>query len=374
MKELTQGQLLAREVDATLRQFIYAPDEYSYTAMAAFVLHSHMRAKDGEFLPAHTARLALLSKEAGCGKSLALKIVTRLSYSGELISKPTEAGMVTLINQVKASVGFDEIDRFFGRTGRGRDDMMNIINLGYEKEGGNIIRQSEGTVDRQNVHAPMALAGKNLMSFQHAENWDTVRSRSIVIGLERKPRDAYVDTYDVEIHSAHLRELMEQLQDWGHAHGRDIVKIDVNEIIPGEIINRDREIWRVFFRIAQHLGDGWPERVEKAARFFVLGQVDAQKKSISPSQEVLSCVRAAFEDDDEFLSTDDLVFRLKQDGPLRPSIAREWKTLTSGRMGLSRMLKIHDVESSRPMINGEQHVGYTREALDLPPVAVKIEN
>lgn len=373
MKELTEGQLLAREVDATLRQFIHAPNEHAYTAMAAFVLHSHMRNISGEFLPAHSPRIYFGSDLPGCGKSLALKIVTKLSYNGEPVSLPTTHGLITLINQAKATVGFDEIGRFFGRKGRGRDDMMNILEVGYEKEGGSVIRQSSGVVERQNVHAPIALAGTGLMSFQHEDNWQTVRSRTIVIGLTPKPVGAFVDTYDAEHHSGELRALAERLQDWGHASAKEIVRIDVDTIIPKDIINRDREIWKIFYRIAQHLGDGWPERVEKAARAFVLGEW-TERKSVSPADELVSCVKASFKDDEPFLSTDEILFRIRQDGPLKPSAARSWATLTSARMGLARMLKVREIYSDRPMLDGEQHAGYFRESFDLPSVSVKIEN
>jgi Protein of unknown function (DUF3631) len=369
VKEYTKGQLLAREVDATIRQFIYAPNEQSYTAMTMFILHSHMRNPSGEFLPAHTPRVYFGSKLPGCGKSLALKIVAKLCYNGEVISRPSTAGMITLINQGKATVCFDEIGRFFGRTGRGRDDMMNILEIGYEREGGSIIRVADGRVDRQNVHAPVALAGKNLMDFEHGENFDTVRSRTIVIGLERKPADAYVDTYDNERHGGRLRGLMDRLADWSQSNARTICELEVDEIIPKEIINRDREIWKIFYRIATFIGDEWPTLVDKAARAFVLSSWDEDDTpSIGPAQELLDAVRSTFAGEEEFVSTSEILSRLGR-LPTRPALMFEWTTQRSAEMGLSGALKINGAESSRHTFDNAQVMGYTRASLGIPAVA-----
>lgn len=369
MKEFTQDQLLLREVQATFEQFVWAPNKHCHTVTTLWVAHTHLRkslASGGEFLPYITPRLYFGSKIAGCGKSLALKVTTRLSHNGEMILSPTTAGIITMINEDRATLGFDEIDTFFGRNGSGRDTMRAVLNGGYE-HGTRIPRQAQYASDKQNIHGPIAMAGKNAAAFTGSDGFETLRTRSISIILDRKPADAYVDQFDPELHNSRLRGLMERLKDWGVANAKEITGIDVGEIIPKEIINRDREIWTVLFRIAQFVGDEWPERVERAARAFVLGEWDKDDTPcVSPAKELLTCVRAAFEDGEEFLPTAEILFRIREPGPLRPSLADEWTSVRSAEMGLASGLGVHGIESVRPMIDGVQAKGYTRFDLGIP--------
>lgn len=373
IKEYTPEQLLAREVEAVFRQFIYAPNDQSYTAFTLWTLHTHLRDRSGEFLPYITPRFYLGSKRAGCGKSLALRVMARLSHNGEKVTSPTPPSIMALMNVTHSTIGFDEIDTYFRRNGGGRDDMRGILNEGYEV-GAHTTRIRDGAVERQNIHGPIALAGKNADEFLHHENWETLRTRSLSVILDRKPVDAYIDQYDSERHNPRLRGLMERLKDWGVANARGICKIDVEDIIPKQIANREREIWKILFRLGQHLGDEWPERVEKAARSFVLGEWDVDDTPfITPAAELLTCVQMVFKDDEDFLSTDDILFRIGQ-GSIRPSLMDEWATKRSAEMGLASALGVQvGAKPIRRQVDGEQAMGYTRTSVRCPEPALELD-
>lgn len=365
LKEYTQDQLLANEVEQVYRQFMHMPNEHCFNVATLWVMHTHLRDMTGEFLPYITPRLYFGSKIAGCGKSLALKITTRLSHNGEMVLEPTAASVTTLLNQDRATLGFDEIDTFFGRTGRGRDSMRAILNGGYES-GAFVTRQRSDVADRQYIHGPIVLAGKNATVFLTHENFETLRTRSIPIILDQKPADTYVDRYNPERHNPRLRGLMERTKDWGLSNGRAITSISVDGVMPKEIANRAEEIWTVLFQIAQHLGDEWPKRIEKAARAFVLGEWDeSDVPCISPAQELLTCVQVTFADEDEFLPTAEILFRLAN-LPQRASLMDEWQTKRSAEMGLSNALAVFGVKHVRRQVDGEQEWGYDRGDVGCP--------
>lgn len=373
MKEYTEDQLLMRAVEATYKTFLWAPDEHVFTVLTLWVAHTHLRrsiSAGGEFLPYITPRLYFGSTMAGCGKSLALKLTAKMSHNGRLVSSATIPAMINMLNEGKASVFFDEIDRYFRRSGSGRDEMHNLLNAGYEREATMPCVLNHQVQDR-NVHGPVALAGKNVAQFNR-EDFDTLRTRSIQVILDQKPVDAFVDRYDAERHNPRLKIIMERLKEWGVANGQAITSIFVDEIMPREIHNRAGDIWRILFQVAQHLGDDWPARIDAAARSFVLGEraPTESRAVVSPEAELRNTVSGLFEDGEDFLSTSEILLRIGR-LPTRPAMFFEWTTTRSMEMGLSTGLEIFGITSSRHTYNGEQRMGYTWLAVK-SPVAVDL--
>lgn len=365
MRKFTPEQLLANEVEQVFRQFVHMPNEHCYTAATLWVQHTHLRTGEGVFLPYVTPRMYFGSKIAGCGKSLATELTTRMSHNGEVVLEPTPPSVTTLMNQDLATLGFDEIDTYFGR-GTGKQAMRAILNGGY-KRGAKVTRQRADETDRQNCHGPICLNGKNANLFMTDEKFETLRSRSICIILEKKPVDAYFDRFNPEVHEPRIEGLMKRLKRWGVTHGKEINCIPIEGLMPRDIANRAEEIWTVLFRIAHHLGGDWPERCEKAARAFELGQWDTEGQSdfddtpcVTPSEELLAAVQECFHDDEEFLPTATIIERLE--GLQEPvSLMDEWKTERSANMGLARGLGVYAIKHVRRQRDGIQEWGYTRE-------------
>lgn len=366
MKEYSPEQLLANEIEQVYRQFMFMPNDHCFNVATLWVMHTHLRSNAGSFLPYITPRLYFGSKIAGCGKSLATEITARLSHNGEVILEPTSHSVTTLMNQDLATLGFDEIDTYFGR-GRGRDSMRAILNGGY-KYGARVTRERSGEADRQNCHGPIVMNGKNAQLFLTADTFETLRTRTISIILDQKPADYYVDRYNPARYDDRLRGCMERIKAWGLTNARAITTTEIDDLMPKDIANRAEEIWTVLFQIAAHLGDEWPARCEKAARAFVLGEWDKEDTPcISPAQELLVCVQATFTDFDEFLSTAEILDRLEL-LPQRATIMDEWTTERAAENGLSRSLAVHGAEHVRRQVGGDQRWGYTRESVRCPAV------
>jgi hypothetical protein len=357
MKEYTAEQLLANEIEQVFRQFMSMPNEHSYTVSTLWVLHTHLRSVDGVFLPYITPRLYFGSKSAGCGKSLATELTTKMSHNGEVILEPTTPSVTTMMNQDQSTIGFDEIDTYFGR-GVGKSSMRAILNGGY-KRGAFVTRQRSDETDRMNCHGPIVMNGKNANLFLGHDNFETLRTRSISIILEQKPADVYVDRYNPEMHDARLHGLMRRIKKWGMVNAKSVISIPIEGLMPAKIANRAEEIWTVLFRIAAHLGDDWPARCDSAARAFVLGEWEEEvTPCISPAEELLQRVRATFADTEEFLSTETILGRLTG-----ASLMAEWVGgERAATMGLSRGLAVFGIEHTRRRLNGSEPVwGYGRE-------------
>ena len=241
MKEYTNDQLLANEVEETFRQFMHMPNEQCFTVTTLWVMHTHLRSVTGSFLPYVTPRLYFGSNLAGCGKSLATEITTRLSHNGRMIVEPTAPSVTTLMNQNRATVGFDEIDTYFGR-GTVKQSMRAILNAGY-KRGGDVTRERSDETVFLNCHGPIVMNGKNAMLFMNSDKFETLRSRSIPILLERKPSAAYVDRFNPEVHEARLDGLMKRLKYWGLVHASTIEPWGLTNMSPAMLVGSVPAAW-----------------------------------------------------------------------------------------------------------------------------------
>lgn len=359
---------LAREVEGTFRQFLHLPNQHTFTVSTLWTLHTHLRDVEGRFLPYITPRLVYLSKAAGAGKTTALELTTYLSHNGEMVIDPTPPSIVTLIDSNRSTLGFDEIDLYFGR-GSARSSMRTILNGGY-KRGAYVTKRRNDETVRENIHAPVAMAGKNATSFLTLERFDTLKSRSHCIIMEPKPSDVETDYFDEEVHLPRIRHLAERLKRWGLQHGRGITSSDPQ--IPREIHNRNREIWKVLFQVAGHLGEEWPQRCEEAARAFILGEHDESHAPMeSPADELLKWTRAVFSPEEDALPSVEIVGRLL-DLPGEHWWQREWATERSATMGLARQLSIHGITHSKLYIEGSTPWGYTRADLCMPLVQADV--
>lgn len=364
MKQYTNDQLLANEVEQVFRQFLYMPNDHSFVVPTLWVMHTHLRSAEGVFLPYVTPRLYFGSKIAGCGKTLATELTTRLSHNGEMVLEPTPPSITSMMNQDLSTLGFDEIDTYFGR-GHGKNSMRAILNGGY-KRGAFVTRQRSDESDRQNCHGPIVMNGKNAGLFLTSDKFETLRTRSICIILEQKPHDYDVFRWNPELYEGRLQELMGRLRRWGLHNARAILDIPIDGLMPTRIANRAEEIWTVLFRIAKHLGGDWPARCEAAARAFVLGEWEDDTPSVSPIEELLYGVRTVFGDDEQFLPTIEILDRLEA-LPQQMSMMKEWPSTRAASMGLANALAVYGVTHVRRTYDGEQVWGYDRDDLGCQP-------
>jgi hypothetical protein len=368
MKKFTPDQLLANQVERVYREFMHMPNDSAYVVSTLWTMHTHLRDNEGRLLPRVTPRLYFGSKQPGAGKSLATELTIALSFNGEMIGDPSPPSIVAMMNEDHATLGFDEIDTHFGRGANSKLRMKGILNMGYRRGGAKVTQVRGGVAERLDPFGPMVLNGKNAsVWFMPDGPFDTLRSRSISIILEPKPRDIVLARYNPELHEDRILALRDRLARWGGNAASSILSIPIEGLMPAEIANRAEEIWTVLFRIANYLGDAWPERVEKAASTFALGKWAPEDEPIlDPFEELLANVQATFTDDDEFLPTGEILVRLEA-LPQRTSIMDEWQSDRAAEMGLANGLAVYEVHADRGYWKGTQVRGYSRDAVGLDP-------
>lgn len=363
----TDSQLLVAEVESNFRKFMYM-NEHDYTVLSLWVPHTHLWGNVGgqyRFLPQRTGRVYFGSNRAGAGKSQGMELTTLMSAHGDIHINPTSYGLISAINEGLGTNGVDEIDRFFGASGGKAADVQTILLAGY-KSGSHFTRQQQGQAVKYNIHGPAVLAGKNLNAFKTAPQFDTMLTRSFVIELDRKPANVAITEYESVLHESRLRAISERLGYWGTRYGRDIVRQDVRDWIRSVgLANRDREIWTILFQIAQFIGGSWPSRIEKAARYMVLGETDDDCVMTvqSPFEQIMEMARLSFSDNEPFLPTRILVRRMLEN-PLSDGMLfhREWRNPQAASMGLAEAMAANGVATSeRGSYQGKQDRGYYRQ-------------
>lgn len=360
MRSMTESQKLAADIEGVYKQFMWLPNEHSYTVPTLWVLHSSLRDGEGMHLPYITGRLGWFSKTPGCGKSLGMKLTAFMSANGKLLVNPTAPSLTMMMDRDRNTCGFDEFDKYMGK-GNGNGPMFGIINAGYERGTVSTKVRNDEIVDEY-LAGPIVLSGKNYTRFTTAENFDTIRSRTHVILTEKKPAiGSGVDNFQAELHTPRVKAIGTRVQKWGVTNAPAILAQDVT--IPERIASRALDIWKNLFEIALFIDGGvkgeWWKRCESAARAFVLNEwAEDVHQVISSTDELLMEVRAAFDDEQTFIRSKDLLAHLMSI-PGDVWWKREWKNPQAAAMGLARALKTFNIEHSREYVNGIQERGYS---------------
>lgn len=367
MKELSVGQKLVRQTESVFREFVYFPHEHAYTVASLWVPHAALRDTSGRFLPFATPRLPFVSDVPGCGKSVAAELTIRMSVAGEIIGNPTTPGFTMLTHQGCATVCLDEMDILFGPRGNKREELKGLLNLGYRR-GATTGRERNGALERLNVHAPVVLAGKNAERWlTDAASFGALRSRSITVVMTPIPDDVEEPTeFEPEIHGWRLEQIRDRWKFWGRKFAVEVCSEDVDDLIRAAgLRGRDREIWRILFRVAQHVGGEWPARCTAAALAFVRNEwgADELAELMSAEDRLLSAVRGVFRSGEEFLPTTAVLARLGA-LPEAPAVMAGAEGEKASQMRLSTTLRdCFDIQKAKRSHGGRQVWGYDRQAV-----------
>ena len=96
--------------------------------------------------------------------------------------------------------------------------------------------------------APVALAGLGTLP-------DTIKSRSIIIRMQRRAPDERVTPYRRRYHADEGQQLCGKLAAWAAAVADKIAIPDM----PDEIADRDADCWEALVAIADAAGGHWPD-------------------------------------------------------------------------------------------------------------------
>lgn len=184
---------LADEVKAYLKRFAYLDSEYKYDMIVLWAFSTHCVDNNDELVFASHPRLFVGSNVPGSGKTRVLELAESISRSGKRVTDPSAPGLLTLINEEKASLFIDEIDLLFGK-GNTQRPIRSILNSGY-RPGAPIVRMGK----EWNTYSAVAMAGLQ-QSFTTNPDFRATYSRSICIEMATKPATVELDAWRERLH------------------------------------------------------------------------------------------------------------------------------------------------------------------------------
>ena len=252
----------------------------------------------------------ITSAESDSGKTLLMELL------GLLVRQPLTAASMTAaalfrsisIGDTPPTILFDEVQELFGRNvDTDKSELRAVLNAGY-KLGGNVRRcVGDGhEVKDFPVFCPKVLTGTGTLPPMLAR-------RSVPILLKRKPKGARVERYRRRVVEPIAAPLRQRLAGW--AQTALPVLTDAWPELPGELTDRQQEIWEPLLAIADAAGGDWPKRARAAAVELHGGEVPDESVGVL----LLRHIREIFEQHGalERIATRALLDRLveRDDGP-----------------------------------------------------------
>lgn len=301
-EELAEIQEFGHEVlcsiEENVRMYCRIP-EHAVPAVVAWIVHTYIVRADGRLIYV-TPRLMFVSEEPGSGKSTALKTVKRLVRNGEMVSMPSRAGYMNLVERDQATVCLDEMDKLFPRE-NSHQEIQNALNTGYEPDGGSITHANR----KVDVHAAVAGAG-NAPVLRANPGLVPLWTRSITVMMV-PAQGAALTEYDPEEHGRMTFALKQSIKSWVELFADELRKITLPGIDGLE--NRRAQIWRVLRRIGVMAGPEWAQRIDDSCRAIESGRSN-EGPVRTPQQRIMADVLSVTSGLGK-VATADLVERLR---------------------------------------------------------------
>ncbi|MGH3550507.1 MAG: DUF3631 domain-containing protein [Pseudonocardiaceae bacterium] len=340
------GAALLDDVTAFLARFVAYPSEHARVAHTLWITHTHlMDAWES------TPRIAFLSPEPGSGKTRAGVEVPEL-----LVPNPIEAVNVTpaylfrKIGQCAPTILYDEIDTVFGPKAKDNEEIRGLLNAGHRRgavAGRCVVRGKIVETEEIPAYCAVALIGLGGLP-------DTLLSRSVVIRMRRRAQHEHVEDFRRRQHAPEGHALRDRLAEWSDAIRDSVTAVWPD--MPGEIRDRDADVWEALLACADAAGGHWPKAARQAAVALV-----AESKRSTPSLgvQLLADLRLVF-GEAEALSTEAILQALHK---LDESPWGDLRGKPLDARGLARRLRDYEIRSTKVWVDGHSLQGYRREDL-----------
>lgn len=199
-------------------------------------------------------RLMVTSPTKACGKSTLLEVIDAMAHRGFIVSNASPAAIFRAIEAWRPTLLLDEADTWM----RQNEELAGVLNSGHTRRTARVIRVQEVNGEHLPVPfstwCPMVIAGIGSQR-------DTLMSRSIVIGLRRKLPEESVQRLPLDLHAQLLR-IRRQAARWAADNAVMLGAMETEPPACGD--DRMQDNFTPLWRIAEALGDVWPERISAA--------------------------------------------------------------------------------------------------------------
>jgi hypothetical protein len=330
--DAVDGQELLNQLTKTIRRHVVLNSASAELAVALWIVLTYVE-EYVDCLP----MLIVMSPLKRCGKSTLLALLNRLVRKPLGLASTSSAALYRIMEKWRPTLLIDEAELLL----KDNEDLRLILNSGHTRDMAWAIRVNPDTLEpeRFQTWAPKALASIGKLS-------DTIMDRSIVIPIQRRPKDTEIAKLrDADVEA--LTHLRQQLWRWRLDHGGNLRSL--RPALPNKLNDRAGDNWFPLLTISEKLGDNVLKEATAAALVLSGIEDDDQEALIT---YVLLRLRTLFEPDknnpdDGFRSTIEIVDFLNAGEEVPWSGWEKWpKGMT--REKLARLLKRFGIKSERP--------------------------
>lgn len=336
---------IADEIKAYLKRFVHLDSEYKFDAIVLWIMHTHVRNSSEEIAFDSTPRLAILSDGPGSGKTRVLELISSLSYKGEVMVNPSQAGLTATINEEFGTPCIDEIDLLF--RGNSQQGLRTILNAGYRR--GTVIRHRNAKYE---TFAPIAMAGM-AKSFVANEYLRPTVTRSIRVHIEQRPAGKVIEAFRERLHMPIANKLNRVLQYWGKNAANSLAMAWPE--LPEGVDDRNADIWSPLVAIAESLGERWTDKALKACASMVLSESVVDERPLTPTEQLQHDLALALANyNEEKITTENVIIKLSH-------INNDWNkfpNLRAASMELAALLAPLDIAPVKVRVDGQSVRGY----------------
>lgn len=246
------GQLL-QDLASWVQAYLFLPVHLTYVIAVWAVLtwfkdHVHF-----------AAILAVMSATHRCGKTTLFDLLSRVVCTPIFSSGfgSTPAAVFRLNEARKPTFLIDEAERLGGQ-----GDIVSLLNNGYRR-GGTVLRCREQRGGKWGVDTFDAFGFRALAAI--GELWPTLMDRSIVVRMQRCPKDAPVEQFRAGEVQARGEELASRCARFAEDSSESFVEVLADVEFPEILSDRDRDNWGGLFAVAGLAGGEWPRLISEAA-------------------------------------------------------------------------------------------------------------
>jgi hypothetical protein len=302
------------------------------TAKALWVVFAHT-IESASFAP----RLALVSPEEGCGKTIALAVLSQLVPDPIIASNASVAVIYRFLKLKTFTLIFDEADTFMD----GKPEFVNIYNSGHVRTSAYVLRcgsnKDNFQPEQYPTFCPMIIARIGELAPA------TVASRSIIIPMLKRKADETLSP----ITSADLKRLGEIKNRCAMWAKKNCAKLqDARPKMPDGFSDRCADNWRHLIAIADLAGPEWGQRARKAAL-----SLEAEPE-ISMGVRVLEAIRQVFDEQNVSKIPSE---KLADDPALQAHTGTKWNQNT-----LAAVLRPFGIRPKSVRIGNHTPKGYER--------------
>lgn len=275
------------------------------------------------------------------GKTTTLEVASRFCRDSISACNATPAALFRLIETSSPTIFLDETDA----TLKGNEELRSILNSGHTRQSAYVLRIVNGETKKFTTWGPKLLCGIGQID-------ETLRDRSILIGLQRKRRsDTVVRLRDIP--PGTIEGLVKQIRVWASNHS---VQVETHRpaSVPEQLNDREADNWEPLFAIADILGGEWPKwaresSVEISKKMASL-VIDEQTELLQDIRNVFVMLRC------DRISTRELISHLVEDEHLR------WCDYNRGRplnpRGMSDLLRQYRISPQTIRCGDQTMKGY----------------